>query len=99
MSCGILAGMPREEIGSSRDRARRMLELLAGFGVAPALLALAPRRLVSLAILLAGGLCALALTRDPTFPRRRLIAMVAGRSEIRRVLLRTAVIWAGLLVL
>src|SRR5262245_32678592 len=77
----------------------RWIELVAAFVVAPALLALGPRWLVTVAILASGGLCALALSFDPTFARRDLVDLAAARPGLRRVLLRTAVVWLGLLVL
>lgn len=83
----------------SGRRSRRGLELVAGFVVAPALLALGPRWLVTVAILLSGAVCALALVLDPTFRRRQLIDVAAARPDLPRVLGRTAVIWSGLFVL
>jgi len=85
----------RAEAGSSR----RWLELVAAFVVAPGLLALGPRRLVTMVILASGVVCALALVLDRTFPRRQLIGTAGLLAGGQRLLLRTAVIWAGPLAL
>ena len=80
-------------------RPARVLELMIVFGVAPALLALGPRWLVSIAILLAGASCAAMLARDSSFPRRALLDVSAARPGLGEVLRRTAAVWLGLLVI
>jgi membrane protease YdiL (CAAX protease family) len=77
---------------------RRVVELILIFVLAPALLALVPRRFVSLGILVGGIAGAVVLIRDPTFHSRQLVSGFGGRAEVRRVLVRTAGIWAVLLV-
>jgi hypothetical protein len=77
----------------------RAVELVAIFGVAPALLALGPRWLASVAIQLGGLLCAVVLARDPTFARGQLLGVAAAREGLRPVLLRTLVVWSGLLLI
>jgi hypothetical protein len=77
---------------------RRTVELILVFTVLPLLLTIGPRWLVSIAILASGIACAVALARDPTFPRRELWGAAGARAGIRRVLLRTLVIWAALLL-
>jgi hypothetical protein len=77
-------------------RSRRRAELLALFGLGPALLALGPRWAVSVAILAGGLLSAVALRRDPAAPRDALWGS-APRREIARVLARTAAAWIAIL--
>jgi hypothetical protein len=67
----------------------RRVELLLLFVVGPSLLALGPRWLVSVGILAGGVLAAVALRLDPSFARGELWR-VASRSELARVLARTA---------
>jgi hypothetical protein len=76
---------------------RRLVELVLVFTVLPLLLAIGPRWLVSVAILASGLACVVALARDPTFPRRELWGAAGLRGGIRRVLLRTLIVWGGLL--
>jgi hypothetical protein len=90
---------PAPTIPAGPARAARAVELILAFAVAPALLALGPRRLVSLAILAAGALCAVVLARDPSFPRRQLFDAAAARAGLGRVLRRTVLVWTGLLAL
>jgi hypothetical protein len=87
------------EISPPAGRARRWLELALVFGVGPWLLSLAPRWVVLPAMTLSGLACLVLLLLDPTFPRERLLDAAAARRGLRRVLLRTAVVWAALLVL
>jgi membrane protease YdiL (CAAX protease family) len=87
-----------DESSVSPVRARRLaVELVLFFGLGPALLALGPRRLVSLAILASGIVATVVLLSDPTFRRRELVSGFGERAEVRRVLARTAVIWLVLL--
>jgi hypothetical protein len=87
---------PEERRPPSRARAVEMALL---FTVGPALLALVPRRLVSIAILASGLGCALLLARDPTFRRGDLLGVEAARRGLRGVLVRALVVSAALLVL
>jgi membrane protease YdiL (CAAX protease family) len=77
--------------------ARRRIELILLLVVGPALLALGPRRLVSLCILAGGVLSFVVLWRDPSFPRRELWNAGAARGRLGVVLVRTAVACAGIL--
>jgi hypothetical protein len=77
----------------------RIVEMAVLFTAGPGLLALAPRRVVTLGILLGGLLCAIVLGRDPTFPRGGLWGAAGVRSGLRRVLLRALAVSAGLLAL
>jgi membrane protease YdiL (CAAX protease family) len=80
-------------------RARRLsIELALIFGLGPLLLALGPRWLVSLGILGAGIVASVVLIADPTFDRRQLVSGFGERAHVRRVLARTAGVWALLLV-
>jgi membrane protease YdiL (CAAX protease family) len=81
------------------DRRWRAAELVLLFAAAPGLLALGPRRLVTICILAGGLLCLVVLLRDRTFHRRALWDAAAAARGMRRMLLRTLVIWAGLLAL
>jgi hypothetical protein len=76
----------------------RRAELLLLFGVGPALLALGPRWMVSVGILAGGVLAAVALRLDRAFPRGQLWRG-APRSDVARVLARTALACAGVLAL
>jgi membrane protease YdiL (CAAX protease family) len=78
---------------------RRTVELFLLFGLGPALLALGPRWVVSVAILAGGIICAVALRADPTIPRTALWGWAAARSGLSRVLARAAVVGLGLLAL
>jgi membrane protease YdiL (CAAX protease family) len=80
-------------------KARRAIELVLLFVVAPALLVLGPRWLVTVIILASGVICAVALALDPTFPKGRLLDFRSARPDLPRVLLRTAAVWVGLLAL
>lgn len=77
---------------------RRVVELVLLFTVAPGLLALGPRWLVTAAILASGVVCLLALLLDRTFRRRELLDAAATRRGIGRVLLGTLIVWLALLV-
>jgi uncharacterized protein len=76
----------------------RRVELVAAFGVAPALLALGPRWLVPLAIVASGALSLIVLLRDEAFPRGLLWNAGAARRGLTELALRTAVVWTGLLI-
>jgi uncharacterized protein len=90
---GTAAPTPRAAAG----RPRRVGELLALFVAGPALLALAPGRVLIPAILAGSLLCLMLLLRDPTFDRRLLgRGQVTGRA-LARMLARTAVGWLLLL--
>ena len=69
-----------QPVNATAIGARRWAELIGAFVIVPVLLALVPRRLVSVAILVSGAACVLALVRDPTFARRQLIDAAALRS-------------------
>jgi membrane protease YdiL (CAAX protease family) len=89
----MFADMPEASIDSrpaEASRPRRRIELAVLFVVVPALLAVGPRRLVSLVILGSGILCAVLLRADRTFARRELGRGAATRADVLRVLLRTA---------
>jgi membrane protease YdiL (CAAX protease family) len=73
--------------------ARRWAELLALFGLGPALLALGPRWLVSVGILAGGVLAAVALRALPSSQRPEVTT-----AELRRMLARTAVAFVVILV-
>lgn len=76
----------------------RWLELFLIFVVAPLVLALASRRMVTLGIVGSGLLSLIALLLDPRFPRRQLWdARLAGQG-LRALAIRTLVVWAGLLI-
>jgi hypothetical protein len=77
---------------------RRIAELIVLFTVGPALLALGPRWLVTVGILASGVACALALARDPTFRRRELVGAAGLGRGMARLLPRTLLVWAGLLL-
>jgi hypothetical protein len=70
--------------------ARRRIELGLLYVVGAALLALGPRRLVSLSILAGGLLSAVVLWRDRSFLRRELWNAAAARGRVGAVLARTA---------
>jgi membrane protease YdiL (CAAX protease family) len=91
--------VPEASIDSraAEGRTRRHIELVVLLGVGPALLALGPRWLVSLAILGGGVAGAVALLLDRTFPRRQLWNAAAARPELARVLARTALVCLGIL--
>jgi CAAX protease family protein len=74
----------------------RWLELGLVFGVAPLVLALAPRRMVTLGIIGSGLASLAALLLDPTFPRRQLWDAALARQGLRALAMRTIVVWAGL---
>jgi membrane protease YdiL (CAAX protease family) len=90
---------PPEATRASPTRGRRVIELWLLFGVGPLLLALGPRWMVTIGILGIGVVAWLALWRDPTFAREDWWGIHGARRDLRRVLLRTAVIWVGLFVL
>jgi membrane protease YdiL (CAAX protease family) len=75
------------------------LELGLLFGLAPGVLSLGPRWAVLPGIMAGGGLCLAILLRDPTFPRGRLLQLAPPwqRPGLRRVLVRAALVWTGLL--
>lgn len=77
---------------------RRWLELGLLFGASPLALSLGPRWLVLPAILCGGVGCLLVLLGDPTFSRRRLWNAGGARRGVSQVLIRTAVVWTGLLL-
>jgi len=81
------------------DRRARAVELAAIFTAGPALLALGPRWLVSVGILLSGIVCTVALALDRTFPRRALFDVAATRVALGSVARRTLVVWLGLAAL
>jgi hypothetical protein len=72
--------------------------MLLLFGLGPALLALGPRWMVTLGILATGILCGVLLAIDPTFPRGELVGVAGARLGLPRVLLRTGVVGALLVV-
>jgi len=76
---------------------RRAAELVLLFTVAPALLTLGPRWLVSVGILASGLLCTGLLLRDPTFPRRNLLGAAGVRPGLGVVLRRALLVSLGLL--
>ena len=76
----------------------RWLELVLVFGVAPLVLALASRRMVTLGIIGSGILSLVALLLDPTFPRRQLWDAALARQGLRALAIRTLFVWAGLLI-
>lgn len=76
---------------------RRLVELVALFGVVPGLLALAPRWVVSLGILSSGVIAAVALLLDRSFPGRALVSFHGVGPGLRAVLLRALAIGVGLL--
>lgn len=76
----------------------RWLELILIFVVAPLVLALASRRMVTLGIIGSGVLSLFALLLDPTFPRRQLWDAALARQGLRALAIRTIFVWAGLLV-
>jgi membrane protease YdiL (CAAX protease family) len=76
----------------------RWLELFLIFGVAPLVLALASRRMVTLGIIGSGVLSLIALLLDPTFPRRQLWDARLARQGLPALAIRTLVVWAGLLI-
>jgi membrane protease YdiL (CAAX protease family) len=84
---------------SALDRRWRAAELVLLFGAAPGLLAVGPRWLVSVCILASGLVCLVMLLRDRTFERRALWDAPAAARGARAMLLRTAAIWGGLLLL
>jgi hypothetical protein len=88
---------PTSELGREVRVAARVVEMALLFVVAPALLALGPRWLVSIGILGSGILSVVWLRRDPTFERHQLVGLTEFRRGIRPVLLRTLLIWALLL--
>jgi len=75
----------------------RWLELILVFGFAPLVLALAPRRMVTLGIIGSGIFSLIALLLDPTFPRRQLWDAALARQGLRALPIRTIFVWAGLL--
>jgi membrane protease YdiL (CAAX protease family) len=77
---------------------KRWIELGLLFGVAPWLISLGPRWWILPAILGGGIVCLLMLLADPTFPRRRLLDGAAARRGLGGLLLRTAAVWAGVLL-
>ncbi len=74
----------------------RWLELGLVFGVAPLVLALAPRRMVTLGIIGSGLGSLAALLLDPTFPRRQLWDAALARQGLRALAVRTLFVWTGL---
>ena len=77
----------------------RWLELILVFGVAPLVLALAPRRMVTVGIIGSGLASLAALLLDPTFPRRQLWDAALARQGLRALAIRTICVWAGLFLL
>jgi len=75
----------------------RWLELILVFGIPPLVLALAPRRMVTLGIIGSGIFSLIALLLDPTFPRRQLWDAALARQGLRALPIRTIFVWAGLL--
>ncbi|HVZ88815.1 MAG TPA: CPBP family intramembrane glutamic endopeptidase [Polyangia bacterium] len=88
---------PASEIEQEVRVAARVAEMALLFVVAPVLLALGPRWMVSIGILGSGILCLVLLLLDPTFARRQLAGLAEARRGLGPVLLRTSVIWALLL--
>jgi hypothetical protein len=74
----------------------RWLELGVVFGAAPLVLALAPRRMVTLGIIGSGLASLAALLLDPTFPRRQLWDAALARQGLRALAVRTVFVWAAL---
>jgi hypothetical protein len=72
----------------------RRAEMVALFGVGPALLALGPRWTVTVGILGTGILCGALLLADPTFARGDLVGVAGAGRGLRRVLVRTALVGA-----
>jgi CAAX protease family protein len=79
-------------------RLRRWAELALFFMIAPGLVSLGPRWWIPLAILIGGGVCLAVLLMDASFPRQRLLDAAAARRGLPRLLLRTAVVWTGILL-
>jgi len=75
----------------------RWLELILVFGLAPLVLALAPRRMVTLGIIGSGIFSLIALLLDPAFLRRQLWDAALARQGLRALPIRTIFVWAGLL--
>ena len=92
--------MPAPSPVPDRPPARlgRWVELALVFAVAPGALSLGPRWLVLPAILTGGLACLILLLADPTFSRRRLFDAQAARRGMPAVLVRTLVVWTGLLL-
>lgn len=88
----------RARLVDAGQRKRRWLELGLLFGLAPGVLAIGPRRWVLPIILTGGLLCLAALLRDPTFDRRRLLDTAGARRGWKGLLLRTLVVWVGILL-
>jgi len=82
-----------------REVRGRWVELALLFVVGPLALSFAPRFLVLPAILAGCATCLALLLLDPSFDRAHLWAAPAARRGFPRVLARTAVVWAGLLLL
>jgi membrane protease YdiL (CAAX protease family) len=81
-----------------RGMKRRLaVELVLLFGVGPALLALGPRWMVSVCILVGGLVCAAVLRADRTLPQAVLWCSAGLRAGLPRVLLRVAVVGVALL--
>lgn len=79
-------------------RRRRWIELGLLFVVAPWLISLGPRWWILPAILGGGIVCLLLLLADPAFDRRRLLDARAARRGLGGLLLRTAAVWTGVLL-
>lgn len=76
----------------------RWIELVLVFAVSPLVLALAPRRMVTLGIIGSGLISLAALLLDPTFPRRQLWDATLARQGLRALAIRTVFVWTGLLL-
>ena len=88
---------PTSTASAARYRLR-WLELILVFMVAPLVLALASRRMVTLGIIGSGILSLIALLIDPTFHRRQLWDAALARQGLRPLAIRTVFAWAGLLL-
>ncbi|MES1164506.1 MAG: CPBP family intramembrane glutamic endopeptidase [Verrucomicrobiota bacterium] len=85
--------------GNEPGRRARAIEMILLFTVVPGLLAVGPRRVVTLSILAGGILSVIALARDAGFPRGMFFGADGLARGLRGLLRRTAVVWAGLLAL
>ncbi|HLK90086.1 MAG TPA: CPBP family glutamic-type intramembrane protease [Polyangia bacterium] len=77
---------------------RRWVELIALYGIGPALLALGPRWMVTVGILGIGLVAAGALLFDPSFARGDLVGLAGARRGARTVVLRTVLLGTILVV-
>lgn len=79
-------------------RARRWIELGVLFVLLPWLISLGPRWLLLAVIMTGGAVCLTLLLADPSFDRMQLFNRAAVGRAMRGLLLRTTVVWGGLLI-